>query len=439
MNTSIAIMAAGFGTRMKSKKPKVLHKISGFSMLHHIIKEAKKISDDIHVILHHQADLVKDTLNKNFKNITYVLQDHENFPGTGGAIMSVKPKYEKVLVLNGDMPLLEANDMKAFFNKSAKVVMSSFVCIDPTGYGRVVMDSNHNVSKIVEHKDANKNELNIKNVNAGVYLFETEFLKENLPKLSNKNTQKEYYITDLVSIAKEQNIDVKAIEVDEEIFMGVNSKYHLSIAEEIMQKRIKRRFMEAGVTMRLPETIYIESDVIIEGESVLESGVSVLKGSKIINSHIKTNSVIEDSMLKNSEVGPMARIRPKSVLIDSKIGNFVEIKKSTLNGVKAGHLSYLGDSEIDSGTNIGCGTITCNYDGKAKYKTIIGKNVFVGSDSQLIAPLTIEDDVIIASGTTVTKSVKKGSLAIARPKMKILDNFFYKFFLTNSDKHKGEK
>ena len=439
MNTSIAIMAAGFGTRMKSKKPKVLHEISGFSMLHHIIKEAKKISDDIHVILHHQADLVKDTLNKNFKNITYVLQDHKNFPGTGGAIMSVKPKYEKVLVLNGDMPLLEANDMKAFFNENAKVVMSSFVCIDPTGYGRVVMDSNHNVSKIVEHKDANKNELNIKNVNAGVYLFETEFLKENLPKLSNKNTQKEYYITDLVSIAKEQNIDVKAIEIDEEIFMGVNSKYHLSIAEEIMQKRIKRRFMEAGVTMRLPETIYIESDVIIEGESVLESGVSLLKGSKIINSHIKTNSVIEDSMLKNSEVGPMARVRPKSVLIDSKIGNFVEIKKSTLNGVKAGHLSYLGDSEIDSGTNIGCGTITCNYNGKAKYKTIIGKNVFVGSDSQLIAPLTIEDDVIIASGTTVTKSVKKGSLAIARPKMKILDNFFYKFFLTNSDKHKGEK
>ncbi len=428
MNTSIAIMAAGFGTRMKSKKPKVLHEISGFSMLHHIIKEAKKISDDIHVILHHQADLIQDTLNKNFKNITYVLQDHENFPGTGGAIMSVKPKYEKVLVLNGDMPLLEADDMKAFFKEDAKVVMSSFVCIDPTGYGRVVMDSNHSVSKIVEHKDANKNELNIKNVNAGVYLFATEFLKENLPKLSNKNTQKEYYITDLVSIANDQNIEVKAIEVDEEIFMGVNSKYHLSIAEEIMQRKIKKRFMEAGVTMRLPETIYIESDVTIEGETILESGVSLLKGAKIINSHVKTNSVVEDSMLKDTEVGPMARIRPKSVLIDSKIGNFVEIKKSTLNGVKAGHLSYLGDSEIDSGTNIGCGTITCNYDGKKKYKTIIGKNVFVGSDSQLIAPITIEDDVIIASGTTVTKNVKKGSLAIARPKMKILDDFFYKFF-----------
>jgi len=425
-------MAAGFGTRMKSKKPKVLHEISGFPMLHHIIKEAGKISDDIHVILHHQADLIQQMMNVHFQNITYVMQDHNNFPGTGGAIMGVIPKYEKVLVLNGDMPLLEAEDMKAFFKEDAKVVMSSFTCSDPTGYGRVIMDETHKVSKIVEHKDANSNELKVKNVNAGVYLFNTEFLQQNLPKLSNNNSQKEYYITDLVSIANEQNIEVKAVDIDEETFMGVNSKYHLSIAEILMQNRIKKRFMEAGVAMRLPETIYIESDVVIEGECVLESGVSLIKGAKIINSIVKTNSVVEDSMLKNSEIGPMARIRPKSVLIDSKIGNFVEIKKSTLNGVKAGHLSYLGDSEIDTGTNIGCGTITCNYDGKEKYKTIIGKNVFVGSDSQLVAPITIEDDVIIASGTTVTKSVKKGSLAIARTKMKILDGFFYKFFGKNN-------
>ena len=434
MRTSIAIMAAGFGTRMKSKKPKVLHEISGFSMLHHIIKEAKKISDDIHVILYHQADLVKEQMNAHFENITYVLQDHKNFPGTGGAIREVTPKYEKVLVLNGDMPLLEAKDMKAFFKEDAKVVMSSFACIDPAGYGRVIMDSSYKVSKIVEHKDANEEELKVKNVNAGVYLFDTNFLKLNLPKLSNNNSQKEYYITDLVSMANEQNIEVKSVEIDEKTFMGVNSKYHLSIAEEIMQKRIKRRFMEIGVTMQLPETIYIESDVIIEGESVLQSGVSLLSGAKIINSIVKTNSIVEDSMLKDSEVGPMARIRPKSVLINSKIGNFVEIKKSTLNGVKAGHLSYLGDSEIDTGTNIGCGTITCNYDGKSKYKTIIGKNVFVGSDSQLVAPITIEDNVIIASGTTVTKNVKKGSLAIARAKIKILDGFFYKFFEKNDAK-----
>ncbi|WP_458701451.1 bifunctional UDP-N-acetylglucosamine diphosphorylase/glucosamine-1-phosphate N-acetyltransferase GlmU [Sulfurospirillum sp. 1307] len=428
MKCSIAIMAAGFGTRMKSKKSKVLHTISGFPMLYHIIKEASKISDDISVILFHQAKEIEAEMNQYFKNLTYIIQDHKNFPGTGGAIMKIEPKYEKVLVLNGDMPLLEANDMKKFFEVDAKVVMSSFTCSNPSGYGRVILDDNSNVVKIVEQKDANEEELKVNNVNAGVYLFDTKFLKENLSKLSNDNNQKEYYITDLISIANEQNINVKALHVEEETFMGVNSKYHLSIAEEIMQKRIKRRFMEDGVIMRLPDSIYIESDVEIEGECIIENGVSLLKGSRIINSHIKANSVIEDSLIQNSEIGPIARVRPKSSIINSKIGNFVEIKKSTLNGVKAGHLSYLGDSEIDEGTNIGCGTITCNYDGRAKYKTIIGKNVFVGSDSQLIAPIKIEDDVLIASGTTVTKDVKKGSLAIAREKLKIIDSFFYKFF-----------
>jgi len=433
MDISIAIMAAGFGTRMKSKKPKVLHTISGFPMLYHIIKEAKKVSNDIHVILYHQADIVQNEMNQYFDDIIYILQEHDNFPGTGGAIMSVKPKHEKLLVLNGDMPLLEANDMNMFFNQDAKVVMSSFTCKHPTGYGRVVMDEDNNVQKIVEQKDASESELKIKHANAGVYLFDTNFLQENLPKLSNDNNQKEYYITDLVSIANEQNLSVKAVEVDENTFMGVNSKYHLSIAEELMQKRIKQRFMEAGVSMRLPETIYIESDVEIEGECIIENVVSLLKGTKIVDSHIKTNCVVEDSLLKNSDIGPMARVRPKSVLINTHLGNFVEVKKSTLNGVKAGHLSYLGDSEIDTGTNIGCGTITCNYDGKAKYKTIIGKNVFVGSDSQLVAPVKIEDDVIIASGTTVTSDIPKGSLAIARVKQKIIDDFFYKFFSKESE------
>lgn len=428
MNISITIMAAGFGTRMKSSLPKVLHSISGFPMLYHIIKESQKITDDINVVIYHQAENIKNEMNKYFENINYIIQDHKNYPGTGGAIMGVKSKYEKVLVLNGDMPLVEAKDMKELIETEAKVVMSAFTCKDPTGYGRVITDENHNVIKIVEQKDATEKEKKVKSVNAGVYCFETKFLEENLPKLTNNNNQKEYYITDLISLAKEQNLEVKAVEVDEDTFMGVNSKYHLALAEELMQERIKQRFMEAGVIMRLPDTIYIESDVVIEGESIIENGVSLLKGSKIINSHVKTNSVVEDSLLKNSEIGPMARVRPKSTLINSKIGNFVEIKKSTLTGVKAGHLSYLGDSEIDEGTNIGCGTITCNYDGKAKYKTIIGKNVFVGSDTQLVAPVVIEDDVLIASGTTVTKDIKKGSLAINRAPLKIVENFFYKFF-----------
>jgi bifunctional UDP-N-acetylglucosamine pyrophosphorylase/glucosamine-1-phosphate N-acetyltransferase len=428
MNVSIVIMAAGLGTRMKSNISKVLHEISGYPMLYHILKEASSLSDDISLVLYHQADTIKSEMEKYFQDIHYVIQDHINFPGTGGAIMGVCPKHERVLVLSGDMPLVLKEDMELFLSESAPVVLSTFFAKDPTGYGRVIMDENKLVQKIVEQKDANPKELEVKSVNAGVYLFAKDFLENNLAKLTNNNNQNEYYITDLIGIAKSQNLDVKAVFVNEDTFMGVNSKYQLAKAEELMQQKIKKAFMEAGVIMKLPETIYIESDVIIEGESIIENGVSLLKGSRIINSHIKTNSVIEDSIVENSQVGPMARIRPKSILKESKIGNFVEIKKSTLQGVKAGHLSYLGDSLIDEGTNIGCGTITCNYDGKAKYQTIIGKNVFVGSDTQLVAPVIIEDDVIIASGTTVTKNIKKGSLAINRAPLKVVESFFYKFF-----------
>lgn len=428
MNVSIVIMAAGLGTRMKSSISKVLHEISGYPMLYHILKEASSLSDDISLVLYHQADTIKSEMEKYFQDIHYVIQDHINFPGTGGAIMGVCPKHERVLVLSGDMPLVLKEDMELFLSENAPVVLSTFFAKDPTGYGRVIMDENKLVQKIVEQKDANPKELEVKSVNAGVYLFAKDFLENNLAKLTNNNNQNEYYITDLIGIAKSQNLDVKAVFVNEDTFMGVNSKYQLAKAEEFMQQKIKKAFMEAGVIMKLPETIYIESDVIIEGESIIENGVSLLKGSRIINSHIKTNSVIEDSIVENSQVGPMARIRPKSILKESKIGNFVEIKKSTLQGVKAGHLSYLGDSLIDEGTNIGCGTITCNYDGKAKYQTIIGKNVFVGSDTQLVAPVIIEDDVIIASGTTVTKNIKKGSLAINRAPLKVVESFFYKFF-----------
>ena len=185
--------------------------------------------------------------------------------------------------------------------------------------------------------------------------------------------------------------------------------------------------MTEGVIFRLPDTIYIDADVVIEGESIIENGVTLLCGAKIIDSHIKANSVIEDSQIINSDIGPLARVRPKSSLVDTHIGNFVEVKKSNLKGVKAGHLSYLGDSDIDEGTNIGAGTITCNYDGKNKYKTVIGKNVFIGSDTQIVAPVTISDDVMIAAGTTVNKDIKSGSLAISRTNLKVVDGFLISF------------
>ena len=428
-DVSVIILAAGAGTRMRSSTPKVLHKISGFEMLYYSIKEAKKISDDITVVLYHKADLVRQTMEKYFDDINYTIQDHINYPGTGGAVMGIEPKHKEVLVLNGDMPLIGAKELELFMKHDSKfsVVMSVLDLRSAQGYGRVIIKEDE-VQKIVEQKDCNDEELKVTTANAGVYLFDTKFLHENLPKLSNDNAQKEYYITDLVEIAIKEDRHVKPLIVNEENFKGVNSKLDLAKAEVLHQNRIKEAFMRAGVIMKLPDTIYIEDSVTIEGESILENGVTLLGDTKIINSHIKTNSIVEDSAVTDSSIGPMARIRPKSTLDKTHIGNFVEVKKSILTDVKAGHLSYLGDSEIDSGTNVGAGTITCNYDGKNKYKTTIGKNVFIGSGSQLVAPLSLEDDTMIAAGSTVTENVTKGSLAISRAKQRSVANFFYKFF-----------
>jgi len=425
-NKSIIILAAGAGTRMKSSLPKVLHKISGKPMLYFSIKEALKLSDDVTVVLYHQASRVQEQMEKYFSNINFVIQDHENYPGTGGAVMNITPKYDKTLVLNGDMPLIQSSELEKF-DINATIVMSVLELDDANGYGRVVI-KNESVRKIVEQKDASKDELKIKTANAGIYQFDTKFLLENLPKLSNDNAQKEYYITDLVELAINEDKSLKPIVVSVENFKGVNSKIELADAEVIHQNRIKKAFMANGVIMRLPDTIYIEEGVEIEGESILENGVTILGNSKIINSHIKTNTVIEDSVLVDSDAGPMARIRPGSDLNSTHIGNFVETKKAKLTGVKAGHLSYLGDCEIDEGTNIGCGTITCNYDGINKYKTIIGKNVFVGSDTQFVAPITVEDDVLIGAGSTVTSDLSKGQLYTTRAKKRVVEGYFYKHF-----------
>ena len=427
MGISVTILAAGKGTRMKSSLPKVLHKISGFEMLYFVIKEAKKISDDVSVVLYHEAQLVEKTMREYFDDVKFVLQDHENYPGTGGAVMGVESLHDKVLVLNGDMPLIEADELEKFAKIDADIVMSVIELDDPSGYGRVVIE-NDEVIRIVEQKDANDDEKKINYVNAGIYLFKNDILAEYLPKLSNENAQKEYYLTDIVELAKNDGFKIAPLFVKEENFKGVNSKYDLSNAEIIMQNRIKKNLMINGVRFVLPDTTYIDANVVIEGESIIESGVSLLNGAYIKDSHIKTNSVIEDSEIINSSIGPLARVRPKSKLLNTHIGNFVEVKKSTLKGVKAGHLSYLGDSDIDEGSNIGAGTITCNYDGKKKYRTKIGKNVFVGSDTQIVAPVVIEDDVLVAAGTTINKDVKKGSLVISRVDMKLVDGFFYKFF-----------
>ena len=427
MSISVVILAAGKGSRMKSTTPKVLHSISGKAMLFHAIDAAQKISDDITVILYHQATRVQESIEAEYKNIHFHIQDAEQFPGTGGAMKGVETKYQKTLILNGDMPLITKNSLLALTNGDADISMSVIKLKNPNGYGRVIIE-NEKVKEIVEQKDCNEKQLDTKTVNAGIYCVNTSLLNRYIPLLSNKNAQAEYYLTDIVKMAVDENKTVSPIYVKEEEFKGVNSKVELADAEIIMQNRIKKELMKQGVTMRFPDSIYIDCRATFEGESILENGVTILGKSKLINAHIKTNSVIEDSIIENSDVGPMGRVRPLSYLKNTHIGNFVEVKKSTLTGVKAGHLAYIGDASVDEGSNIGAGVITCNYDGKNKYKTTIGKNVFVGSDTQLIAPLTIEDDVIIAAGTTLVKDVKKGELAISRPPLKKITNFFYNFF-----------
>jgi len=427
MSISIVILAAGQGTRMKSTTPKVLHKISGKSMLFHTIDAAQSVSEDITVVLYHQANRIRQEIEAQYPNIRFHLQDAQKFPGTGGAMKGVEARHNKTLILNGDMPLVTTGSLQLLLKGDADINMSVIKLDNPSGYGRVVIEDG-SVKEIVEEKDCTPSQKEIQTVNAGVYCVKKELLDRYIPRLDNNNAQAEYYLTDIIKMAVDENKTVYPVIVQEEEFKGVNSKLDLAHAEEIMQNRIKAEWMKKGVSMRLWNTIYIDSRATFEGECILENGVTIQGASHIINSHIKTNSVIEDAYIQNSDVGPMGRVRPDSKLINTHIGNFVEVKKSTLKGVKAGHLSYIGDASIDEGSNIGAGVITCNYDGKNKYKTTIGKNVFVGSDTQLVAPVTIEDDVIIAAGTTITKDVTKGNLAISRAPLKTIKNFFYKFF-----------
>ncbi|MCD6433594.1 MAG: bifunctional UDP-N-acetylglucosamine diphosphorylase/glucosamine-1-phosphate N-acetyltransferase GlmU, partial [Sulfurimonas sp.] len=413
-NISIVILAAGKGSRMKSPKAKVLHNISGKPMLFHIIKASQEISNDITVVVAHQKEAVIEQMSAFFDDIHFVVQDADRFPGTGGAMMGVEAKNDKILVLNGDMPLITADALQGFITNSADIIMSIFDLENPDGYGRVVIEDGQ-VQHIVEQKDASVNELKVTTVNAGIYAFSKSVIEKYIPQLSNDNAQKEYYLTDVIAMAKADGLSISPLLVNEEQFKGVNSKKDLADSEVIMQDKIKTMHMDNGVIMQLPSTIFIEEGVRFEGESILENGCRITGDTLIKNSHIKSGSVIEDSTVIDSDVGPLAHLRPLSNIENTHIGNFVEVKKSTLKGVKAGHLSYIGDAKVDEGTNIGAGVITCNYDGIKKSKTIIGKNVFVGSDSQLLAPITIEDDVMIAAGTTLTSgTVKKGSLALTR-------------------------
>ena len=435
---SAIILAGGFGTRMKSKTPKVMHKICGKEMLFCIIDEVAQISDDIHIILFNEAQVIEKAISTNYalggdSAINLHLQDYEHFPGTAGAIMQgsdspcpkapIPTKYERILILSGDMPLVRAESLREFAKSKSEIVLGILELENATNYGRIVMNGKK-VCAIIEEKDTNESQKKINLANAGIYCVNRTLLESALPQIQSHNNQSEFYLTEIIKFSD----DISGIRAKECDFMGVNSKSELAKAENFMLCRLRETAMKNGVIMHLPQSIYMEFGVEFEGECEIESG-AVLKGkSKIINSTILAHSVVESSVIKDSSVGPFARIRPNSVIESSHIGDFVEVKNSHLVDIKAGHLSYLGDSEIESGTNIGAGVITCNYDGIKKHKTKIGKNVFVGSGTQLVAPVRIEDNVLIAAGSVVTKDAKSGDLVLARSKQVNKSGFFYKFF-----------
>lgn len=446
---STIILAAGVGSRMKSNKPKVLHRICGKSMIARITEAALQVSDDVHIVLYHQKEVIEAHLREYFgsklESITLHTQDCQNFPGTGGALMDSSGKlidlaHDRLVVLNGDMPLITPESIATIAQAQAPIIVSTITLENPSGYGRVLVDSSGQITQIIEEKDCNQAQKAITLVNAGIYGFDRGLLERSLPRLTNDNAQREYYLTDVVALnaaldstsllesSAPNRIKIAPFYGNAREFMGVNSKSELAQAESIRLQELRQRAMDQGVIMRLPESIYLEEWVEFEGECEIENNVRICGKSIIRHSHIKASSVVEDSVIEHSDIGPMAHIRPKSHISHTHIGNFVETKAAHLDGVKAGHLSYLGDCEIGSGSNVGAGVITCNYDGKQKHRTIIGQNVFIGSDTQLIAPVEIESSAIIGAGSTITTNVKSGELALSRTKQSNIAGFFHRFF-----------
>lgn len=446
---STIILAAGVGSRMKSNKPKVLHSICGKSMIARITEAALQVSDDVHIVLYHQKEVIEAHLREYFgsklESITLHTQDCQNFPGTGGALMDSSGKlidlaHNRLVVLNGDMPLISPESIATIAQAQAPIVVSTITLENPSGYGRVLVDPSGQITQIIEEKDCNQAQKAIKLVNAGIYGFDRELLERSLPRLTNNNAQQEYYLTDVIALnaaldstsllesSAPNRIKIAPFYGNVREFMGVNSKSELAQAEAIRLQELRQRAMDQGVIMRLPESIYLEEWVEFEGECEIENNVRICGKSIIKHSHIKAGSVIEHSAIEHSDIGPMAHIRPSSHISHTHIGNFVETKAAHLDGVKAGHLSYLGDCEIGSGSNVGAGVITCNYDGKQKHRTIIGQNVFIGSDTQLVAPVEIESSAIIGAGSTITTNVKSGELALSRTKQSNIAGFFHRFF-----------
>ncbi|KZL93108.1 bifunctional UDP-N-acetylglucosamine diphosphorylase/glucosamine-1-phosphate N-acetyltransferase GlmU [Clostridium magnum] len=435
------ILAAGEGKRMKSSTPKILHKVCGREMVNIVIDVIKKAEiNDINVIIGRGADAVKEATKE--REVTYSLQDKQL--GTGHAVMCAREfldgKKGTVAIFTGDAPLITEETVKKLLSfheeGNYKATILTSIVDSPSGYGRVIREKGEEVLKIVEHKDCTEDELKVNEINAGMYCFDIENLLKSLDKLDNNNAQREYYLTDVIGILKSNGEKVGALPIPFEETMGVNSRVQLAEAEKVMRKRINLNHMENGVTLIDSENTYIEIDVeinndtviypsnVIQGKTIIGEGCIIYPNSRIKDSiigknvSIQSSTILESTVGENTTVGPFAYIRPESVIGKSaRIGDFVEIKKSTIgDNTKVSHLTYIGDAEIGTGCNFGCGTVVVNYDGKDKHKTIIGNNAFIGCNTNLVAPVEVKEDAYIAAGSTITEEVPKGALAIGRAK-----------------------
>ncbi|MCO7575071.1 MULTISPECIES: bifunctional UDP-N-acetylglucosamine diphosphorylase/glucosamine-1-phosphate N-acetyltransferase GlmU [Pseudomonas chlororaphis group] len=446
MSLEIVILAAGQGTRMRSALPKVLHPVAGNSMLGHVIHSARQLDPQrIHVVIGHGADAVRERLAAD--DLNFVLQDKQL--GTGHAVAQAVPfiTADTVLILYGDVPLIEVETLQRLLKQVGpeQLGLLTVGLDDPTGYGRIVRDASGKVTAIVEQKDANEAQRAITEGNTGILAVPGKRLGDWTGRLSNNNAQGEYYLTDVIAMAVSDGLIVATEQPHDAMeVQGANDRKQLAELERHYQLRAARRLMAQGVTLRDParfdvrgevtvgRDVLIDINVILEGRVVIEDDVvigpnCVIKDSTLRKGVvIKANSHLDGAVMgEGSDAGPFARLRPGTVLeARAHVGNFVELKNAHLGqGAKAGHLTYLGDAVIGARTNIGAGTITCNYDGVNKHKTVMGEDVFIGSNNSLVAPVDILSGATTAAGSTITQNVAPAQLAVGRARQKNIDGW----------------
>ena len=446
-NINVVVLAAGKGTRMYSAKPKVLHELAGRTLVQHTIDTARALqARSIHIVIGHAAEQLREALAD--QDLNFALQEQQL--GTGHALKQALPQLDKdatALILYGDVPLIRAETLTQLLapvDADSMAVLTALVD-KPQGLGRIVRDGTGSIRAIVEEKDATPAQRAIREINTGFMAIPVARLHDWLPRIQNKNAQGEYYLTDIVALALADGCRVHTVQCQDELeACGVNNRQQLAELERHYQKREATRFMLAGVSMRDParvdlrgnitiaQDVELDVNVVLEGKVEIASNVRIgpnciLKNCSIgAGTEIAANSVIEDASIgSNCNIGPFARIRPGTVLDDeARIGNFVEVKKSRIGRhSKVNHLSYVGDSELGAEVNIGAGTITCNYDGVNKFKTIIGDRVFIGSNTALVAPVTVAAGATVGAGSVITKDVGKDQLAIARGRQSNIDGW----------------